>query len=231
MGLRGVFPLLKRAGGRGLGRGRRGPPSSRNRLWREYVRRSALVLALVLASLVAAAPGLVAQEGHDVQISGGLAFSYAHDGRLRNGHGRGGAVSLEYIENWTRWVSGRLYGGLFLSGSNRGSCSAGVEPCSVSSQIGVAGGKGRLLIPIPYVAPFLELGAGVSAGSIETRMGGRGFRQPLDEDRSGFFFHRQGSLGLAFGARHQHDLSFDFFFHRPWHVAATFALGIGFSWD
>lgn len=194
----------------------------------QRVRRSALVLALGLASLVAPPPSLFAQEGRQFQISGGWAFSYASDGRPRNGRGHGAAVSLEYILNWTRWVDGRLYGGVVFSGPDRGSCGSGVEPCSVSSQIGMAGAKGRLLIPIPWVAPFLEMGAGVSAGSIETRLGGRGFRQPLNEDRSGFFVHRQGSLGLAFGRNHQHDVSLDAWLHRPWHIAATLALGIGF---
>jgi hypothetical protein len=122
-----------------------------------------------------------------------------------------------------------LYAGGFFSSTATNSCASGVEPCSVSSQIAVAGAKIRLLVPIPYVGPFFELGGGLSAGSIETRVGGMGFSQAIDESHTGLMTHVPVSVGIAFGAKYQHDLSFDYFIHRGrHHIAGMLALGFGF---
>jgi len=194
-----------------------------------WFRLHAGVLVFPLALFRAATPQTQAsaQEGRHFQVSGGLGISFPGYGR--DGFGTGAGVSFESVERWTRWASGRLYVGGFLSSPEKNSCSTGVQPCSVSSRIGVAGAKVRLLVPIPYVGPFFELGAGLSAGSIETRIGGQGGFPAIDESHSGIMFHVPSSVGIAFGAQHQHDISFDYFTHRgPYHVAGTVALGIGF---
>ncbi|MCJ7629801.1 MAG: hypothetical protein MUO50_15610 [Longimicrobiales bacterium] len=44
-------------------------------------------------------------------------------------------------------------------------------------------------------------------------------------------FHVPAGVGIAFGAQHQHDISFDYFIHRGReHVVGVFALGFGFAW-
>jgi hypothetical protein len=54
-----------------------------------------------------------AQEARQFQVSGGPAASFAGDGR--DGHGFGAGVSVEYVADWTRWASGRLYAGGILT--------------------------------------------------------------------------------------------------------------------
>lgn len=191
------------------------------------------VLAWMLAvAAVVGAPWnrASAQEARQLQISGGPGFSLPGNGR--DGDGVGAGISFEYVARWTKWTGGRLYAGGILTKADKHSCAPGTETCSVFSRIGIGGAKIRLLVPIPYIGPFLEVGAGVSAGSIETRISGGGFIQPLEVDRSGLTFHIPVGVGLAFGARHEHDISFDYFYHRGHeHVAGIFAVGIGFSWN
>jgi hypothetical protein len=184
------------------------------------------------ATAIAGAPWnpASAQEARQFQVSGGPAASITGDGR--DGHGIGAGASVEYVAGWTSWACGRLYAGGILTKPDEHSCAAGTQLCSVSSKIGIAGAKIRLLAPTPYVSPFLEVGAGLSVGSIETRISGGGFIQPIELDRSGLTFHVPLSLGLAFGTRHQHDIAFRYVTHRGHqHVAGIVALGIGFSWD
>jgi hypothetical protein len=90
-----------------------------------------------------------------------------------------------------------------------------------------------MMIPIPIVSPFLELGAGLSAGAIQTRYGyfESGSSTTVDEAHSGLLLHVPVTLGLAFGAHRQHDVSFDYFSHPGRdHVAGMLSIGIGFAW-
>ena len=194
----------------------------------EYRSPVAIVVAVSLLTVaVARSDGLAAQTPRAVQVSAGLGVSFSDSGR--DGDGTGGGFLIEYVDEWAAWLGGRIYAGGFISGSNTFSC--GVQPCAVSSQIGVAGAKIRVLAPIPYVGPFLELGAGVSGGSIETRIGALGPLPTIDEQHSGLMLHVPVTLGLAFGARRQHDVSFKYFAHPGRdHVAGTVSVGIGFTW-
>jgi hypothetical protein len=186
--------------------------------------------------LVVVAPlcsdGLLAQSAPHVQVSGGMGFSFPESGGQP--YGVGGGVLLEYFAGWTKWVDGRLYGGALVSGTRQDSCGS-VPPCAVSSQVGIAGAKIRMMIPIPIMSPFLELGAGVSAGAIQTRYGyfesGAPSASIVDEAHSGLMVHVPVTLGLAFGAHRQHDVSFDYFPHPGRdHVASMLSIGIGFGW-
>ncbi len=79
----------------------------------------------------------------------------------------------------------------------------------MSAEIGVLGIKGRLTIPIPYVAPFLETGLGMSVGALST--------QTIDIDKrlSGVTYNIPFSIGLTFGVGQRRflDLAFAFLFH------------------
>jgi hypothetical protein len=192
-------------------------------------------IALLLTVLVAGAShsdGLGAQTRPVAQVSGGLGFSLARS--AEEPYGVGGGLVFEYEAVRAGWIAGRLYGGAVMSGTARHSCRG--IPCTISSQIGVGGAKARLIIPIPLVSPFLELGAGLSAGAITTRYGyvppGSTDFLGVDEDHAGLMIHIPVSVGLAFGAHRQHDISFKYFSHPDRdHVTAMFSLGIGFAWQ
>jgi hypothetical protein len=169
---------------------------------------------------------LLAQFSQQSQISAGIGASFPSS--EHNVLGVGGSVVYERRLASPHWAGVRLYAGGFFSRTDRNRCPASVQPCSVSSQIAVGGAKLRLLAPIPYVAPYFEIGAGLSAGSIRTQVAAFGRFSAIDVDQSGVLFHLPVGLGIAFGRHHQHKLSVDYFVH-PYrdHIAGTLSVGVG----
>ena len=193
------------------------------------VRRFCVGLIVASVSLALGPTEGSAQAAGDVRLAGGLGISFAPD--ARDGLGLGASLVADYPLVPAVWGGIRLYAGGFASATEESSCPGSVEPCSISSTLAVLGTKVRLLVPIPYVGPYFEVGLGASAGSLETRIGPSGTLDGIDERHSGLMLHVPFSVGLAFGARHQHALSFDYFAHPGRdHVAGAFALGIGFGW-
>src|SRR5438128_2647440 len=89
----------------------------------------------------------------------GLAFPERQGGQDVSGRGTGAYAEAEYIFRPVHWFTPRLYAGLLLT-APESNCGAGVVPCDVSAKIFFAGAKLRLMAPIPYVGPFIELGFG-----------------------------------------------------------------------
>ena len=81
------------------------------------------------------------------------------------------------------------------------------------------------MAPIPYVGPFLELGIGISAGTISARIG-----QTVDFEGSGLLLHAPFALGLALGAEHRFQLSLQYLLH-PTKSLVTVAVAIGFDFS
>jgi hypothetical protein len=123
--------------------------------------------------------------------------------------GSGFYASGEFVLVPNLWVSPRVYGGLLLTSTESSRCS-GVTPCNVEAKIGFLGAKGRLTIPIPYVAPFFEVGIGVSAGTITTEVD-----SIVSKDFTGLTYHIPFALGLSLGEMHHYivDLAFSYLFH------------------
>ncbi|WP_405207489.1 hypothetical protein [Aquimarina sp. LLG6339-5] len=68
------------------------------------------------------------------------------------------------------------------------------------------GGKARLRAPIPWVAPYAEIGIGTSIGKFETVTA-------FDNiDKSGVIYHIPFSFGLELGKNHNVDLGFAYYF-------------------
>jgi hypothetical protein len=154
-------------------------------------------------------------------ISAGLGLSSgADDDSGARASGFYGAA--EYVFLVHTWVSLRPYAGLLLTFPEHSSCANGVTPCDVSARIGFAGGKIRFTIPIPYVAPFIELGAGMSVGSISTQDAAR------NETFGGITYHVPVGLGLSIGAKQKVDLALQYLFHPDQHeFGGAFALSFG----
>jgi len=159
---------------------------------------------------------------HRLQVSAGLGYAFPIDERLdgTEASGTGGFGEVEYVYNRVEWATPRAYAGALVTGSD-GGCE--LTPCDVSAQIGFLGVKGRLLAPIPYVAPFFELGVGASLGAMSTRVGGF-----VDIEKRGVMYHIPFSLGIAFGAHRDVELSLQYLFH-PEQEQFNGALAIGFG--
>jgi len=94
-------------------------------------------------------------------VSAGLGESVAIVGPGNAPGGSGFYAAGEFVLVPNMWVSPRLYGGLLLTSTDSSTCG-GAAPCDVGAKIGFLGAKGRLTFPIPYVAPFFELGVGTT---------------------------------------------------------------------
>jgi hypothetical protein len=143
-----------------------------------------------------------------------------------DGSGVGGYGQVEYIYRYVEWATPRAYVGALITGSNS-DCGANVAPCEVSANIAFLGVKLRLLAPIPYVAPFVELGVGGSVGALRTRVDGW-----VDESKDGVTYHIPVGLGLALGSEHEYELSFQYLVHpRERNLGGAFAFGLTFALD
>jgi hypothetical protein len=169
-----------------------------------------LALAVVAGVAALAHPAL-AQPGLGkapqwLQVAGGLGGSFTLvDGA--NGTGSGGYVAVELLSPTYEWATGSLYSGVLLT-RPEGDCGPGVFPCDLSAGIFFLGAKGRLVAPIPWVAPFFELGVGISIGRTTTLNGA-----VVEAEAKGFIPHWLWGLGLALGPHNEFSLSLQYLEH------------------
>jgi len=170
-------------------------------------------------------PAAAAQATHQLHVLGGLgiAVPYPVNDQNVNGSGIGAYAQAEYVYAKLEWVTPRAYSGLMFTAA-RDDCDDGVSPCDVSAKIWFLGGKVRLLAPIPYVAPFFELGMGVSLGSLSTQVG-----DLLDVKHTGAAYHVPFALGLALGENRDFELSLHYLFHpEQQQFGGAIAFGVSF---
>jgi hypothetical protein len=182
--------------------------------------RCAACFAALLALLVA--PRVDARDEeetpHVLGVTAGLGFSLPIDDTI-DANGNGAFGEVEYIYQRLEWLTPRAYAGVVLTWPE----DCGDNPCDVSSKIGFVGIKGRLLAPIPYLAPFIELGVGASLGSLTTRVA-----TLVDVEESGLMYHIPFTLGLVLGKSREVELSFKYLFH-PAQEQFNGAVALGFT--
>jgi hypothetical protein len=138
-------------------------------------------------------------------VSAGLGQSSALQAPSGSGLGFYGAV--EYLIKPTVWLFPEAYAGVLITSPDSSSCDGIGSPCDVSAKIGFVGGKLRLLAPIPYVAPFVEGGLGVSFGSLTTRT------PEADNGTTSFTYNVPVAVGLALGEDHSFELGLSYLLH------------------
>jgi hypothetical protein len=183
----------------------------------------AACLAALLTLLVA--PRVDARDEeetpHVLGVTAGLGFTFPADDTIDDDAiGNGGFGEVEYIYQRLEWLTPRAYAGAVLTWPV---ADCGYNPCDVSSKIGFVGVKGRLLAPIPYLAPFIELGVGASLGSLSTRVA-----TLVDVEESGLMYHIPFALGLVLGKSREVELSLAYLFH-PAQEQYIGALALGFT--
>lgn len=113
-------------------------------------------------------------------------------------------VQGEYVVEVASWLDVRPYAG-FISVNPEVEDLRRSEVGRTAANAALFGTKIRLSVPIPAVAPFVELGIGASLGVIE----GVGDRRDL----KGLAYHVPFSVGLAFGRKNTVDLALTSFLH------------------
>ncbi len=129
----------------------------------------------------------------------------------------------EYVLGLARWFSLRPYAGLILTKSNGEDTNQNATNYKSTSKAFLIGGKARITAPIPWVAPYVEGGIGMSLGSFVT------LTPATNIDQSGLILHIPFSLGLELGPKHSVDIAFTYYFQpsvKQYAGAAAFGISI-----
>ena len=128
----------------------------------------------------------------------------------------------EYVLVFSKWFDVRPYiGGIFTNSSGEDSIGNPTDFTATSNAL-LIGGKARVTIPIPWIAPYFELGIGASIGSFKT------ITPSYDIDKTGIITHIPFSIGLELGPKHNYDIGFTYYSQS--HVEQTVgAVAFGIS--
>ena len=130
-------------------------------------------------------------------------------------------VQGELVLKVASWVELRPYVGLILTSSNGKDLNDNPTDEKAESKAILLGGKARVRAPIPWVAPYIEIGIGTSIGKFET------FTAFDKIDKSGIIYHIPFSFGLELGRNNNVDLGFAYYFQPSVEqYVGAFALGI-----
>lgn len=134
--------------------------------------------------------------------------------------GDGFYAQAEYVWAPLSWFGVRPYAGVIIASGE--SEDPELQGYKVKSNAALLGAKVRLAAPIPYVAPFIESGIGLSAGSFET------YTPFTNLKKSGVLLHVPLTLGLAIGRRHNYEVKFTYYYHNAVKQVSG-AAAIGFT--
>lgn len=161
------------------------------------------------------------QKGRFIDAAIGLGISAPYEDIDIYGTGFYGKV--EYVIGYNKWVGIRPYAGVLFTSAVE---NEDYPDSGISSNIFFLGGKGRVAAPIPYIAPFLELGFGLSFGNLTTDF-------PIVKYKSrGVIPHIPFTFGLALGKNHNVELAFTYLSHiNAKQFGGAAALGLSFPLD
>ena len=166
-----------------------------------------------------------AQSNNDqfINASIGLGVSIADD--ESDVIDQGFYIQGEYVYVVSKWIDVRPYLG-FITTQKDDDEIENPENHEASITALLVGGKSRVTIPIPYIAPYFEIGVGVSVGSYKT------FTEFTNIEESGLQMHIPFSIGLELGKKHNIDLAFSYYFHNNIdQTSGAAAIGLSFPLD
>lgn len=179
--------------------------------------KSLVILVIALTSNLIEAQ-FIKEKSINAQIGYGISAPYdsvdeiADDGFYAQG---------ELVLKAASWVEFRPYAGFILTSSNGKDLNNNPTDEKAESKAFLLGAKTRVRAPIPWVAPYLELGTGASIGRFETLTAFH------DINKSGVIFHIPFSFGLELGRDNNVDLGLTYFFQPSVkQFAGAFAIGI-----
>jgi outer membrane autotransporter protein len=144
---------------------------------------------------------------HAIKASVGYALSVPYDDNV-DFFGQGFMAQAEYIYTVAKWFDIRPYAGFIIANSDEDTTNFSGQTFTADANAFLLGGKIRLKAPIPWVAPFAEVGIGMSVGEFETITNTVNFKE------SGLVFHIPFSIGLALGPKHNFEIAFTYYYHN-----------------
>jgi hypothetical protein len=160
------------------------------------------------------------RKGEFIDLSVGFGLSAPYD--EADIVGSGFYAQAEYVMGITKWFGIRPYAGLVLTSADKNPDPENQPEYKVTSKSFLLGGKARVCAPIPWVAPYFEVGVGASIGSFET------YTPYTNIKKNGILMHIPFSIGLALGPKHNIDVGFTYYY-QPYVQQFSGATAIGFS--
>lgn len=137
--------------------------------------------------------------------------------------GTGFYAQGEYVWSLTSWMDLRPYAGLILTRMTEEPTWPYQAGDRSTANAFLFGGKARYTIPIPWVAPYMEIGLGGSMGTFET------VTPKTNIKESGLIAHIPFSLGLELGPQHNVNIEFTYYFvPAVKQFAGAAAIGLSF---
>lgn len=116
--------------------------------------------------------------------------------------GSGFYLQAEYVYAPKTWLGIRPYSGFIFTSPVEEDIESGLSEFEVSTNAFFLGGKVRLSAPIPYAAPYIELGIGTAIGSFRTVT-------PFSNiNKKGVVLDIPIGFGLVLGRNHNVELGF-----------------------
>lgn len=162
-----------------------------------------VLFTIFFSNLVEAQP----RTGRFIDVSIGLGISAPYDDV--NIGGSGFYAQGEYVFGLSKWIGIRPYAGIIITSPDGiTEPQYAEEDYKVTSKAFLFGGKARFCAPIPWVAPYFEIGVGASIGSFET------YTPFTNIKKNGLLMHVPFSIGLALGRKHNIDVAFTYYYHE-----------------
>jgi hypothetical protein len=183
------------------------------------MRKILTLLILILTSNLVEAQ-FIKEKSINAQIGYGITFPYESVDDIADD---GFFIQGEYVLKVASWAEFRPYAGFISTSSNGRDLNDNPTDEKAESKAFLLGGKARVRAPIPWVAPYIELGIGASIGKFET------FTAFTDINKSGVIYHIPFAFGLELGNNNNVDLGFTYYIQPSVEqFAGAFAFGITF---
>ncbi|MGJ8592625.1 MAG: hypothetical protein ACSHXF_08765 [Aquaticitalea sp.] len=180
--------------------------------------KKVLLLLLIIFTSNTIEAQFIKEKAINAQIGYGLSTPYYS---LTDTSDDGFFFQGELVLKAYSWLDLRPYAGIILTSSNGKDINDNPTFEKATNRAALIGGKARVRAPIPWVAPYIELGIGASIGKFET------FTYYTNIEKSGLIYHIPFSLGLELGREHNVDLGFTYCFQPSVEqFTGAFALGI-----
>ncbi|MEM6685484.1 MAG: outer membrane beta-barrel protein [Bacteroidota bacterium] len=178
------------------------------------------VLTICITTAQTTDPPAKKQQAIKASVGFGISVPYDDDADF---YGQGFFAQAEYVYSVTKWFDIRPYAGFILSSSDENTTGFAQRELTADMNAFLLGGKVRIKAPIRWVAPFIEIGVGMSVGEFET------VTNTIAIEESGLIFHIPFSVGLALGPKHNFEIAFTYYYHNSIdQFAGAAAFGITF---
>lgn len=182
--------------------------------------KKTLILILFLLTSTLMDAQFIKEKSINAQIGLGISAPNNSVGKIAD---LGFFAQGELVLKITSWFELRPYTGIILTNSNGKDLDDNPTNEKAESKAFLLGGKARVRAPIPWVAPYFEIGIGSSIGKFETLTS-------FDNiDKSGIIYHIPFSFGLELGRNNNVDLGFTYYIQPSVEqYAGAFAVGLTF---